>query len=70
MSLITDMKQLLAHDKEKAELREQVRVLTNRVATLEIQGGRIKEERDKAREERDGARFHLQRIRDSIVIMT
>lgn len=63
MSLITDMKQLLAHDKEKVELR-------NRVASLEIQCGRIKEERDRAREERDRAQAHLERIRRSVAIMT
>jgi hypothetical protein len=64
---ITELKQLLAprrcEDREKVELR-------NRVATLEIQSGRIKGERDQAREERDEARAHLKRIHASIALMT
>ncbi|KOX53867.1 hypothetical protein ADL19_14955 [Streptomyces purpurogeneiscleroticus] len=51
---------VLGGDRPKErELRE----LRNRVSFLEIQGGRIKEERDQAR-------AHLKRIRESIAIMT
>jgi FtsZ-binding cell division protein ZapB len=54
---------IISDYKEKNLLREEVRILKNRVSTLEIQGGRLKEERDEARE-------HLKRIRSSIAIMT
>jgi cell shape-determining protein MreC len=59
-NFITD---IIADYKEKNALREENRVLKNRVSLLEIQAGRIKEERDEAR-------AHLARIRSSIAIMT
>jgi hypothetical protein len=67
MNLITDVKQLLA--RAKGEDPEMV-ALRKRIATLEIQGGRLKEERDQARRERDKAQAHLEKIRTSIAIMT
>jgi phage shock protein A len=48
---------------EKEFLETRLREAANRIATLEIQCGRIKEERD-------AARAHLKRIRSSIAIMT
>jgi hypothetical protein len=44
-------------------LQDENQALKKRVALLEIQGGRIKEERDEAR-------AHLKRIHASIAIMT
>lgn len=65
MKLITDLPTLLFRGRgcDEDALRKQLQEATNRIATLEIQGSRLKEERDEAR-------GHLQRIRSSIAIMT